>query len=324
MKTTYSIHKSVPGNHPDLSFTPIDNSDKPYRSGFFGGGANRIGYYGGQLYVTRPNYIITAGTSTGSIEAVLCAAQLWDVMDDAILNMSNSLMYGYNPFNRKGELNFRFKVASIYNKITGKSYLTDISKPLLKTLRKYYTKADHLALQASGRRCYVTTSIDSHTNIGIVYHCSDDYDYENFTLAVVGSCAIPQFAKPVHIPQYTNDKIDYGIIRHSDGGAGESTPTGKIAEMSAYPIDVYLHEHKDKRVEYIREDQDIKRLLNQFFTISTQAKKGDLDKLPLSSDIFYLPPNITGSLLDFSKEAMSKMFYLGVERGKEINQELIS
>lgn len=197
------------------------------------GGGSYGAYTAGRICSRAREYDVAVGSSTGALIAPFAlsgTATSLASLREAYTTLTSADVFTNNPFYKNGIPNIPL---ALYSLALGRKGITD-SKPLRRTISKYYTDDLHRELIDTNKRLYVAvTELNSMGPAG-KYHYFNDYSYGDWCDIMWASTLIPALVPPLN-------KNGVDLV---DGGTTDNVGLRHAIDVGCDEIDVYLHVFK--------------------------------------------------------------------------------
>ncbi len=254
-------------------------------------------------------YDLLIGSSTGSLQMGLIGLNKFDTLREAYLNVTQSSIFNWNPFTKKGKTNI-FKSAI---RILLKKDSLGESLNLRKQIDKFFTSDDYNELKEKNIniKAVLVNMTDKKSYAKSNFEC----EYEDMKDWIWGSCCAPIYMS----------YLDKDNARWTDGGVKEHIPVQYAIDMGYTEIDVIVHRTKDftddtiwngKNKGIVENGSRIAEILSEDVSENDilLSKLTALNK-DVNLNIYYTPYNLTNNSLIFNKEEMKKWWELGNKVG---------
>jgi NTE family protein len=268
-----------------------------------GGGA--FGACGaGTIAALDKPYQIISGVSTGSLMAPLVALRAFERLKEAYTSVTQQDIFSVNPFTRRGRIHV---LNALWRIIRRKKSLGE-TKTLRKTIRRFFSETDYLALQASGREVVIACQETSRIPAEIHYFSTLDTTYADFLDWMWASANVPLVTSIVY--KDGGEWVDAGLT--------EMLSLQYLLRRGCTEVDVILHHTRPVPVQ---KDpvRDIFNAAARYFDIQRRTIENDdlaigllsAELLQARVNVYYLPRKLAGNSLIFDKTLMREWYDLG-------------
>jgi NTE family protein len=266
------------------------------------GGGDYIAFTIGRLKSLNKDYDIVIGTSAGALITPLVALGFLTRAEEAISNITPDKIFNVNPFNKKGHI----KVFNVLKRIImGKRTLGE-NKNLPDLIREFYKEEDHIILQKSKKKAYVTMCNTNKADYPGEIVCINDCSYDEAINYMWASASVPIVCSLVKI----------GDCEYADGGTTLNVPADFLFSKGVKKMDVFLH-NEEPMNEYRPPVKSIFNMIGRI--VKWQRQKVQYDQimaLSLSNNgvnatLYWLPYKPLDHQLTFNRDVMVKYINAG-------------
>lgn len=200
------------------------------------GGGSKGAFAGGVaeylIHQERQDYQILLGTSTGSLLVPSLAIEDIEGIKEAYTSVRQSDIYNISPFkikrDRDGTVKTSINHFNILKQFLKGSKSFGEHKNLRKTIKKFFTKEDYLAVIRSDKK--VVISVANLTTRKMEYKYIRDHSYEDFIDWMwISASFVPWMSL-----------IEKNGYEYADGGLGNYIPVQQAIDAGATEIDVIV------------------------------------------------------------------------------------
>lgn len=287
------------------------------------GGGSKGAFAGGVaeylIDVTRHDYKLFVGSSTGSLLISQLALGNTKKIKHIYTNVCQSDIFSLNPFIKRKEGDREYVTINYLNTVIQfikRKRTFGESKNLKKTILKNFSKSEFDLAKCCGKDVVVTVS--NLTKNKVEYKSIHDFNYEDFVDWIWMSSNLVPFMSLV-----TKNGYDY-----ADGGFGSMLPIREAVHRGATEIDAIILEAENMEHNKVLGKNPFSLMMNLFGFMLDQVEKHDVREGKLAAlqrqvklNLYYTPIQLTENALIFNQKLMTQWWQDGFDYAKQKRDE---